>query len=249
MCIRDRPQGEHRLPFVILKPFAKMQDPQNVGPAPPPLLRGGGVGNKVLLDHSSQSPLEETPVWLIMRQDEIFVCSLCKKVATEDHLSSKGHRKNLWWYDDLGADYWLYAHDAESTREPLKPLHWGNPAYYEWKPMCKNFWCRLCKKTVTDSHVASDRHQKRAMWPASYGFKVPATCENGLADLQGVPLPNRASQPEQPRPPPPLPSLEQGAIQWQAHWDAKSGCHSWTCARTMETRLHMPVGVPYFEIF
>ena len=84
------------------EPFVKMQDPKNVGPAPPSLLRVGGVGNKVLLDHSSQSPLEETPVWLIMRQDEIFVCSLCKKVATEAHLSSRYHKRNLAWYDYLG---------------------------------------------------------------------------------------------------------------------------------------------------
>ena len=219
------------------EPFAKMQGPQNVGPAPPPLLRVGGVGNKVLLDHSSQSPQEETPVWLIIRQDGVFVCSLCKKVATEAHLSSFCHRKNLWWYDDLGADYWLYAPGAEPTLEPLKPLHWGNPAYYEWKSMSKNFWCTLCNKTVTNEHLASDKHQIRAMWPESYGFNVPATYENGLANLQGVPLHNRALQPEQ------------ETIQWQAHWDAKSGCHSWTCARTMETRLQMTAGVPYFEIF
>ena len=125
----------------------------------------------------------------------------------------------------------------------------GNLAYYEWKPMSRNFWCKLCKKTVTDSHVASDRHQKRTMWPESYGFNVPATCENGLADLQGVPFPNRASQPEQPRPPPSLPSVEQGAIQWQGHWDAKRGCHSWICARTMEACLQVPEGVRYFKMF
>ena len=232
---------------MILKPFAKMQDPQNVGLAPPPLLREA-VGNEVLLHHSSQSPQEQAPAWIMLREDGYDFCLLCNKVATEAHLGSVYHQKNLWWYRDLGASYWQHAPGAGPTAlpgaaavgasadaaaapvladipqapplVPHVPLDWGNPAYYEWKPMSKNFWCKLCKKTATDSHVASDKHQKRATWPASYGFKVPATCENGLADLQGVPFPNRASQPEQPRPSPSLPSLEQGAIQWQGHWDA-----------------------------
>ena len=132
---------------------------------------------------------------------------------------------------------------------PQVPLDWGNPAFYEWKPECMKFLCKLCSKYGSDSHVASYRHQCRVAWPASYGVKLPATCENALADLQGVPLPARASLPEQPPPPPPLPPLKQGVTQWQAHWDANTGGHSWTCATTGETRLQMHEGVRYFEIF
>ena len=160
-----------------------------MGLAPPPLLREA-VGNEVLLHHSSQSPQEQAPAWIMLREDGYDFCLLCNKVATEAHLGSVYHQKNLWWYRDLGASYWQHAPGAGPTAlpgatavgasadaaaapvlahipqapplVPQVPLDWRNPAYYECKPMCMNFWYKLCKNTVIDSHVASDRHQEKS---------------------------------------------------------------------------------------
>ena len=237
------------LPAVIPPPAAQMQGPPNVGLVPPPLL-GGAVGTEVL-QHQ-----ERAPAWLALRDDGCYSCRLCDKVATETHLSSLGHNKNLQWYQELGEGYWLYtrgAGPAAATLVPRLPLGWGDPAHYEWKPLCRKFWCRLCGKNADDRHVASGVHQKRVSWPGAYGLTKPSTCGNGLVDPRGASLPNRAARSERPGPPPPLPSLEPaqtaGAIQWQAHWCASTERHSWTREGAEEERSWPPVDEKYFEIF
>ena len=117
----------------------------------------------------------------------------------------------------------------------LRCLRSGGIQHFTWDPKHLKFWCNLCGKYGSDSHVASASHRNRAEWPTSYGFNVPH--------------PAIASQPQQQSPPPPQPPLERRVTEWQAHWDAKSGRHSFICARTGERRFHMPERVPYFEIF
>ena len=250
------PQAGHALSLVKLRPFEEMQVPQSVGLAFQEHPREA-IGNKMLLDHSSQWPQRKTPLWIKVRDDGYDYCLLCHKVATEAHLGSAPHEKNLWWFGVLGTKYrrdWPGAGPVASAENaaagasdtagwcpqasplvPQVPSELGNSAFYVWDPKHLKFWCNLCGKYGSDSHVASASHRNRAEWPTSYGFNVPH--------------PAIASQPQQQSPPPPQPPLERRVTEWQAHWDAKSGRHSFICARTGERRFHMPERVPYFEIF
>ena len=38
----------------------------------------------------------------MLREDDYVFCRLCEKFATEAHLDSTGHKKNLSWYEYLG---------------------------------------------------------------------------------------------------------------------------------------------------
>ena len=57
--------------------------------------------------------------------------------------------------------------DHPEQRHPILP-EWGNANNFEWRPVDKKYWCKLCGKYVDDKHIKSNKHQYREKYPEIY---------------------------------------------------------------------------------
>ena len=97
-------------------------------------------------------------------------CSVCYKVATDDHCRSEGHARRIQWYG---------AAAKRREQQQLQPVvsglgvpamtgqppafcmeHYEVPSMYVFSVHSSNWYCKVCGATATEGHCVSAKHQK-----------------------------------------------------------------------------------------
>ena len=143
--------------------------------------------SKQLVDLESQRANGEFPPWKDIKNGCAY-CTVCKKPATETHISSLKHINAI--------SYSVFASAASSpagsshqpgtlTQSPSSPTcaippfpsHWGDLDHFEWKVNACQYFCKLCWKWADDPHVWSNDHLRSFLVASCSNHKVQqCTC-------------------------------------------------------------------------
>ena len=93
---------------------------------------------------------------------------VCYRFATGAHLSCTRHlaRQAAFetdpWDVNSGPQQPCSLQDLDTP-----PARWGDPSFYEYRPVHGRWRCRLCWKYADDRHVLTPKHVWRAQNPGS----------------------------------------------------------------------------------
>merc|ERR1719282_809854 len=109
----------------------------------------------------------DLPKWIEIR-DRMEFCKICDTRATEAHLESRKHMKNLAWIETSTAVSPQFTFGPINDSVPMFasvptlsqpfpiPPEWGNPNNFEWKAEKGCYYCKLCWKNVDEAHIYSE---------------------------------------------------------------------------------------------
>ena len=162
--------------------------------------------SKQLVDLESQRANGEFPPWKDIKNGCAY-CTVCKKPATETHISSLKHINAISYsvFASAASSSACSSHQPGTLTQPPSspacaippfPSHWGDLDHFEWKVNACQYFCKLCWKWADDPHVWSNDHLRRVSW-----LPVAPTTRSNNAPVFAPPPPRSRTLRHQQEPP------------------------------------------------